>query len=53
VDLLLIAETSAVVMTDLWIVTAPAIRFGLLRDLRIMNARAAWMFHGRASWIYR
>ena len=34
--------------TDLKIVTAPAIRFGLLGDLRIMNARAAWMFHGRA-----
>ncbi len=34
--------------TDLKIVTAPAIRFGLLRDLRIMNARAVWMFHGRA-----
>ena len=34
--------------TDLWNITAPAIRFGLLRDLRIMNAHAVWMFHGRA-----
>ena len=34
--------------TDLWTITAPAIRFGLLRDLRIMNAHAVWMFHGRA-----
>ena len=34
--------------TDLWNIAGPAIRFGLLGDLRIMNARAAWMFHGRA-----
>ena len=31
----------------LGIINALAIRFGLL-DLRIMNALAAWMFHGRA-----
>ena len=47
-DLSLITVASSVVMADLWIITAPAIRFGLLRDLRIMNACAVWMFHGRA-----